>query len=259
MNNKGHEALEFAGLAGELLLENGAETPRVEDTVHRICTAAGLTEIEVIVFPTGIIINAIYEDVRVTRAKRIHARETNLNKISIINDISRKYACGRISLSEGLAISREIQAGKSDRRVFWSTLAAGSIASGSATILLGGFWADFFPAFMAAALVRAVIGVVAFNLAYVLQIFLAGIFAGFTGSLFVDLGFGYHMDKIIVGALLPLYPGITLTNAVRDFISGDLLSGTLRMVEGLLIAAALANGVGVALSVYHGHLRDYLF
>jgi len=105
---------------------------------------------------------------------------------------------------------------------------------------------------MAAALVRGVIGVTAFNLAYVLQIFLAGIFAGFSGSLFVDLGFGYHMDKIIVGALLPLYPGVTLTNAVRDFISGDLLSGTLRMVEGLLIAAALANGVGAALSIICG-------
>jgi len=251
MNDTGHKALELAGLAGELLLENGAETPRVEDTVHRICSTTGLTEIEVIVFPTGIIINAIYDNVRVTRAKRIHARETNLNKISIVNDVSRKYACGRISLDEGLAIARELDTGKPGRRVFWGNLAAGGIASGSATILLGGY--------MAAALVRGVIGVTAFNLAYVLQIFLAGIFAGFSGSLFVDLGFGYHMDKIIVGALLPLYPGVTLTNAVRDFISGDLLSGTLRMVEGLLIAAALANGVGAALSMYHGYLRNYLF
>jgi len=259
MNDTGHKALELAGLAGELLLENGAETPRVEDTVHRICSTTGLTEIEVIVFPTGIIINAIYDNVRVTRAKRIHARETNLNKISIVNDVSRKYACGRISLDEGLAIARELDTGKPGRRVFWGNLAAGGIASGSATILLGGYWADFLPAFMAAALVRGVIGVTAFNLAYVLQIFLAGIFAGFSGSLFVDLGFGYHMDKIIVGALLPLYPGVTLTNAVRDFISGDLLSGTLRMVEGLLIAAALANGVGAALSMYHGYLRNYLF
>ncbi|MHB9094460.1 MAG: threonine/serine exporter family protein, partial [Eubacteriales bacterium] len=71
INITGHDAIDFAGLAGELLLKSGAETSRVEDTITRICIGAGFTEIEVLVFPTGIIINGILDDARLTRVKRI--------------------------------------------------------------------------------------------------------------------------------------------------------------------------------------------
>lgn len=67
------------------------------------------------------------------------------------------------------------------------------------------------------------------------------------------------MGRIVVGALLPLVPGVALTNAVRDFITGDLLSGILRMVEAILVSAALAGGVGLALALYFDHLRKVLF
>ena len=255
----GQEAIEFAGLAGELLLRNGAETSRVEDTVTRICSRAGFTETEVLVFPTGIIINGFRDGARLTRAKRIRARDVNLTVVSIVNDISRKFADSKITPEDGLAKLRELtERSPGDTRFLWS-LTAGALASGAATVLLGGSWADFVPALIATALVRIIIGAAAFNLAYILQHYLAGLFAGLIGSLFVDLGFGQHLDKIVVGALLPLVPGVSLTNAVRDFISGDLLSGTLRMVEALLVAAALAGGAGFALAVYVGYLRNLIF
>lgn len=251
----GHESLEFAGLAGELLLQNGAETSRVEDTVTRICNGAGISETEVLVFPTGIIINGKHNGMRLTKAKRIHVRDTNMTVVSAVNDISRKFAAGKITLAQGMAAVQNLQSGLQEKFPRALLLSAGALASGAATVLLGGSWADFVPAIVATAAVRIVIGAAAFSLAYVLQHYIAGLFSGLIGILFVNVGFGEHLDKIVVGALLPLVPGVALTNAIRDFISGDLLSGTLRMVEAVLVAAALAGGVGFALAFYAGYLR----
>ncbi len=252
----GYEALEFAGLAGELLLKNGAETSRVEDTIIRICNRAQITETEVLVFPTGIIVNGRFKGIRLTTAKRIRERDTNMTVVSAVNDISRKFADGKITLADGLALVKDIYTDTPGNFPRLWLLSAGAFASGAATVLLGGSWTDFLPAVLATAVVRIVIGAAAFNLAYVLQHYLAGLFAGLTGILFVNFGFGEHLDKIVVGALLPLVPGVALTNAVRDFISGDLLSGTLRMVEALLVAAALAGGVGFALALYAGYFKN---
>lgn len=253
--NSNH-AIDFAGLAGELLLKNGAETSRVEDTITRICRRAGFIDIDVLVFPTGIIINGICDGLRLTRVIRIHARDINLTVVSAVNDISRRFAAEKISLEEGSAILEKMQTTNfADHTLLWISL-AGALASGAATVLLGGSWQDIAPAVLATALVRIITGTAAFNLAYILQLYVAGLFAGLIGSLFVNFGFGQHLDKIIVGALLPLVPGVALTNAIRDFITGDLLSGTLRMTEALLIAAALAGGVGFALALHGGYLKN---
>lgn len=46
-----------------------------------------------------------------------------------------------------------------------------------------------------------------------------------------------------------LVPGIALTNAIRDLVAGDLLSGISRAVEAFLVGAALAIGTGFALFI----------
>ncbi|MFA6948923.1 MAG: threonine/serine exporter family protein, partial [Eubacteriales bacterium] len=58
------------------------------------------------------------------------------------------------------------------------------------------------------------------------------------------------IDKIIVGAIIPLLPGLAMTNAIRDTIMGDLVSGIARLAEVMLTAVSLAGGVGVVLSLY---------
>ena len=45
-------------------------------------------------------------------------------------------------------------------------------------------------------------------------------------------------------------PGIAFTMGIRDFVQGDYLSGTIRMIDALLIAASIAIGTGLVLSLY---------
>jgi len=84
--------LDTATLAGKLMLQNGAEIYRVEDTIQRMLAVSGLRTAEAYVTTTGIMVTL--DDPKqdsMTVIKRIPRRGTDLNVVSIVNDISRKF------------------------------------------------------------------------------------------------------------------------------------------------------------------------
>ena len=58
-----------------------------------------------------------------------------------------------------------------------------------------------------------------------------------------------EVDKVIVGAIMPFVPGLSFTNGIRDFLSGDLISGNSRIAEAVMIGSSVALGVGVVLKL----------
>ncbi|MPM05232.1 hypothetical protein SDC9_51520 [bioreactor metagenome] len=62
-------------------------------------------------------------------------------------------------------------------------------------------------------------------------------------------GAGENLSLIIIGAIMALTPGVAFTNAMRDMIAGDVVSGITKTVETLLIAMAIAVGTGLALGL----------
>ena len=87
--------LKTAMLAGEMMLRSGAETYRVEDTMHHILKTADHIEMaEVLVIMTGISATIKLENEKaVTVTKRVEERDTNLKLVVDVNEISRQY-CG---------------------------------------------------------------------------------------------------------------------------------------------------------------------
>ena len=71
-------------------------------------------------------------------------------------------------------------------------------------------------------------------------------FAFFAGQWF---GIEFHSQYMIVGSMMPLVPGLALTNAIRDTLQGDYLSAGSRMIEALMVAASVALGVGAGMSL----------
>ena len=61
---------------------------------------------------------------------------------------------------------------------------------------------------------------------------------------------GTEASHAIIGTLMILTPGIAFTMGIRDFVQGDYLSGTIRMIDALLIAASIAIGTGLVLRLY---------
>ena len=58
-----------------------------------------------------------------------------------------------------------------------------------------------------------------------------------------------HEDKVMIGDIMLLIPGLALTNAVKDMFVGDTITGSLRLVESLLWAAAIACGFALAVFI----------
>src|SRR5690606_10018385 len=80
--------------------------------------------------------------------------------------------------------------------------------------------------------------------------FSASFIIGVLALIFVHVGFGVEVDKIIIGSVMPLVPGLLITNAVRDLIAGHLVSGLSKGAEAFLTAFAIGTGIAVVISFF---------
>ena len=85
------------------------------------------------------------------------------------------------------------------------------------------------------------------DLQRLVQTMLISFLVGVSAFLTVRIGIGVHVDKIMMGAIMLLIPGIAITNSIRDMLFGDTISGILRLVESILMACTVA--VGFAMSI----------
>jgi uncharacterized membrane protein YjjP (DUF1212 family) len=240
--------LRIALYAGEILLKNGAETYRTEDTINIICRAKGLKHVNSFVTPTGIFVSDDRLD-GISFIKRIKRRTINLSKISEVNNFARKFVEIDMGEKEAVLELRRIEkAGKYSKnaRTFFTGLAAAFFS-----LLFGAGIRDFMAAFL--------ISIIAIKLNWKIEkmsnaSFLANATSGALIAILTllskSIGFGESIDMIIVGAIMPLVPGVALTNGLRDFISGDLIAGTSRVAEAILIAISIAVGVGTILKLW---------
>jgi Uncharacterized conserved protein len=269
---------EVLGLAGMLILENGGDTHRAEETAERICDAAGRPGSDVLALPTGIMItiapycgvsnNVFYADgerppitcaaspdgpeedyAPVSIIRRVKKRTINLSKIERVNRAARSFTSGKITLSETLAMLKEIdKAPKSNR--FISSIYAG-ISSGLFALLFGGSWFEFSISFACGFIVQLLAAAFKRSSIFHFAISLIGgaIIAAIAVTVTAIVGFG-NVDLIIIGSIMALLPGLAMTNAIRDAMMGDLVSGVARFADVMLISLSLAGGVGLVLSAY---------
>ena len=72
--------------------------------------------------------------------------------------------------------------------------------------------------------------------------FFATVIITFLAFLAVKFAWINDVDKVIIGNIMSLIPGIGLTNAIRDLFIGDSIAGLLRSIEAVLTALAIAAG-----------------
>ncbi|WP_407081791.1 threonine/serine exporter family protein [Psychrobacillus antarcticus] len=234
-------------LAGRLMMESGAETYRTEDTMDRMAVSQELTQSQSFVTPTGIIFSG--NKSLPTRLVRINARTTDLGKIALVNNISRKLAFGDITIEEAYNELKQVE-NNHETFPFWIKVAAAAIASGAFLLLFGGRIMEVPTAFIA--------GGVGYAIADRLEVrtrvkffaeFLAAMLVTIIATLSVAYGFGMEIDKIIIGSVMPLVPGLLITNAVRDLMAGHFVSGLSKGAEASLTAFAIGAGVALILSL----------
>ncbi|MDD2375798.1 MAG: threonine/serine exporter family protein [Eubacteriales bacterium] len=233
---------------GRGLLENGAETYRVEESIGRIMTAYGMEQAEVFAIPTCIIASVSRDGQTLTRVERITQRRTNLDRISRLNNLSREICDRKYSTS---VIKAELNKIMSQQAYpFWLQTAGFVLVAAAFTIMFGG---DF-----RAALAAALCGLVTKPVIELLQRYQTNVFfANIIGGAVIAavalaasrLGLSGQVDLIIIGTLMNLVPGVAITNSMRDIIAGDLVAGLTKLTEALIIGTAIAIGTGFTFSI----------
>ena len=167
-----------------------------------------------------------------------------------MNALSRDIAAGRAGLEQASARLAQIRRMPYERPA--ARIAACAVGTACFAYLFGGSPTDAAAALVAGlALEPARIGLERARAGKFIANLLAAVLVALVSLLLScalgAAGVGTNLDKIIIGGIIPLVPGIALTTGIRDIAGGDYLSGTIRMVDALLIAAAIALGVGFVL------------
>lgn len=242
--------MHLAIFSGETLLKNGAEAYRVEDTMERICDSRdNIHNVNSFVTQTGIFLTFEYKNQSYVNFKRVRNVSTNLTKISEVNSFSREFVCKNISLDEGLKIVDEINKIKTYSKLQKAIF--GAIAGAFFTLMFGGSFRDFLASYITSFLVISIMNITNdFKLTFFIDNFLGAFLASLFATITLKIGLGENLDMIIIGSIMYLVPGVAITNAVRDTISGDSLSGLSKGMEAIFLALSIAFGVWVVLSIF---------
>lgn len=240
------EVLDIATCIGYYILKNGGEISRAEDTVERIGLAYGMDSVHVFALGHLIVVSMEKDDVSLSQTRRVKGVSTNLNQIEKFNSLSRKI-CENLPAYEDVAKEIE-QTGALYPYPYWIAVLAFALVSGGFTIFFGGNLLE---------------GIISFFIGAVLKPFMTFFeklkspifFANAAGAAVVvsltqiaNVAFGgINSEMVNIGVLMNLVPGVLLTNCIRDFVASDYVAGVAKIVETLLIAAAISLGVAVSL------------
>lgn len=230
--------------AAQLILENGGEVYRVEETALRMAKGFGLEDVNIVAFPTSLFLDAGGR----MRTRRITHRGTNTTRLARVNDVSRRVEHGEMTLEEAERALLDIAGGYAPNQL--TLIFAYGVAAASFALLFGGGIGSVLAALLIGLLVQAVqplfshmaMGALFFN-------FTGGLITAFlahAAALAVPYG---DVNATIIGGIMPLLTGLLMTTAVRDTMYGDLVSGIVRALEALLLAASVALGVYIGLKL----------
>lgn len=249
MDSEIEKLLNVVRLSAQITLTNGGETYRAEEICKHICSAVGYDNVEALAITTGIFINITDEGHDHTVIGRIKKRTINLEKLEIVNNISRDISKGRLELDDALEKLEKIEVQGSLSVA--KTAAIGGLSAGCFAAMFGGGPVEFVIALLSG--VAAQLATASFGKLDSYQFFISIIGGMVTALIAISstalLGFGDY-NLIILGGIMPLLPGLAMTNAIRDTIRGDLISGTARGVEAVIVAASVAAGVGIIITCF---------
>jgi len=239
---------------GYRLAMNGAETFRIEESVNRLMAAYGVS-CETFAIPNCLHVSIKTADNQaMTRMRRIGYHGNDLDAVEKFSNLSRRLCAQTPELSVAFEWLKETER---SRRYYplYMQLAGNMLGACGFCILFGGSFVDC----LLATLCGLVVGLVNTFMEHIkanqfFRIIAASFFMAFLAYFLGFVKLAQNPDTLIIGALMILVPGLVITNALRDIIYGDTNSGINRIVQVILVAAAIAVGTGAALN-----LADTLF
>ena len=250
--NDSHAALimRVAGNAAKMMLRYGGGVQRAEEVYLRMCSVCNVENPQISAFSTSISTSIEMEGETYSALFRVVRRGVNLSKLKMINDLSREFSSGKTDLETAEKLLSEIDCARTPFDNY-GLLGAGFSSAFFALLLGGGVW-EFILTFLIGALISYILSFFerAHSFSFINNLFGGVIDGGMAAALYclmLNFSITVSVEPIVVGAMMPLLPGLAITNAIRDTISGDYVSGVANVLEALSMAIALAAGAALSL------------
>ena len=244
------EVLALAVELADVMLRNGAEIYRIEDTVIHILKAYNIESFDVYVLSNGIFASANEDkDDACSMIRHVPLGGVNLSKIAYLNQLTRDLCSHNCTIEEAwerIKIAKTLPKYSNKVQIFFCGL-----GSACYTFIFGGGWMDFGFSFIIGSLEQILLTYMDnHKVSRFLRNVFASMFVSFCSILVLFTGLPLLQDKIVIGAIMTLVPGITFTTSIRDFHNGDYLSGTIHLIDALLTALCIAVGICIPLAIW---------
>lgn len=232
---------------GERIQTSGGEIGRVEDTIRRICVAYGARRVDVFAIMSLIVLSVDFDGVNVTHTRRITSDGgNNFYRLEKLNNLSRRI-CRECPTKERLVLELNLIYKGTESNVVQQLFGYALTAMGF-TVFFGGTFVDGLCSGITALLVFMIVKfmsrpsvnklIAEFSICFV---------GGAVSILFSRSGFNCNSDMLMIGNIMYVIPGVSLTNSLRDLMGGDLMTGVFRLTEVLMDAVVIACGYALAI------------
>ena len=237
----------------EEMLVAGAEVNRVEDSIERMISAYDCSFDRVNAFITTTNIQVTFEDPDgniITQIRRVKRSDTNFDRLDYLNDLSRYICANKPDLDEMRNRYLEVMARPYNAR--WIKYLSGILVAGGFSVFFGGSVFDGLISSIVSLLIIFLLDYFKrYNINSMGVIFMTSVVSGVASILLCSIGLA-NLDKVLIGEIMLMIPGIAMTNAIRDMLLGDIATGLLRLANALLIAGAIALGFATPLALMKG-------
>lgn len=241
------DVIDLSLWAGQLLLQHGAASQIVEETVHRIGTGLGCDWLDIVVLTNAITVTTSSDGEFRTKARRVVKIGVNMQVIDSINNLSHRIWSDDI---DRFTARRELEQISTKPRYYGrkTTIALVGLACAAFSRLFGGDVPTLLVTFFAASLAMFVRQeLMKRYINDLLVIFLTAFVAGFSASFAAFLS--PTPENALASSVLLLIPGVPLINAAEDIIEGHYMTGVTRGIMGAIVALALAIGLLIAMQL----------
>lgn len=252
MEEHDKKVLDLAMRVGAILLECGAELTRVEDTIGRIAAHYGITDSNPFVLSNAIFLTGENrEEQMYSKIWHIPISGVRLNRIDAVNQLSREIAADVLTLEEAQERLSEIE--KMPEKSNFALVLSSGVGAAAFCYVVGGSLMDCAASFISGLVLYIfllILGKREKITAKLLRNIAGAFLSTCVGIGMWHIGIGNQPTMIAVGAIMPLIPGVSFVNAIRDYANEGYLSGTIRLIDTVIVTLGIAMGVAGFFIIY---------
>ncbi|MEW6128412.1 MAG: threonine/serine exporter family protein [Acidobacteriota bacterium] len=242
------QAAEFVIKLGSALHNYGTSSERLESALRKLMARLNL-EGDIFASPTGLFISIGVTEHQQTHIIRVDPGEVHLEKLALLDELSQQVINDRIHITEGVKRIDEIVNAPS-RYGTVLTILSYSIASAMVCRFLDGGWREI----LISGFIGTLIGLTGFFVGkrHQTSFLFEPIAAAISSALAIIIAqkiMVISVYEVTLSGLIAAVPGMTMTLAMKELATRNLVAGTVRVAWAGLLFLEVAFGFAVGTQV----------